>query len=162
MDEYYIIIIIIVIAMLILFNRFIYLNFLSIKCQFWISVSILYSLVTLDQTVREMTAALEAMKSVHSSMVFSRDRFTRFHISYIFIVILEKTVRTANHIAGFLACIWFRLQIYIPSSQKSLTLDSGRERFPDQRVVVRRVELNWKRGWDLNWPFSSQWTSECD
>ena len=105
MDEYYIIIIIIVIAMLILFNRFIDLNFLSIKCQFWISVSILYSLVTLDQTVREMTAALEAMKSVHSSMVFSRDRFTRFHILYIFIVILEKTVRTANHIAGFLACI---------------------------------------------------------
>ncbi|CAH3153982.1 unnamed protein product, partial [Pocillopora meandrina] len=32
------------------------------------SVSILYSLTTLDQTVREMTAALEAMKSVHSSM----------------------------------------------------------------------------------------------
>nr|XP_058940402.1 uncharacterized protein LOC131768694 [Pocillopora verrucosa] len=33
------------------------------------------SLVTLDQTAREMTAALEAMKSVHSSMVFSRDRY---------------------------------------------------------------------------------------
>ena len=90
MDEYYIIIIIIVIAMLILFNRFIYLNFLSIKCQFWISVSILYSLVTLDQTVREMTAALEAMKSVHSSMVITRDRFTQFRISSIFIVILKK------------------------------------------------------------------------
>ena len=40
-------------------------------------VSILYSLVTLGQTVREMTAAPEAMKSEHSSMVFSSDSFTR-------------------------------------------------------------------------------------
>ena len=61
-------------------------------------------------------------------------------------MILKKTVRTANHIAGFLACIYFCIQIYIPSPQKSLTIDTGRGRFPDQRVVVRRVELNWKRG----------------
>ena len=116
-----------------------------------------------------MTAALEAMKSVHSSMVFSRDSFIRFRISYIFMVILKKTVRTANHIAGFLARIYFRIQIYIyiyiyivllnsqkqipkessyvqPPPQKSLTLDSGRERSLDQRVVVRRLELNRKRG----------------
>ena len=113
MGEYYIIIIIIIIAMIITFNMLIYLIFLIIKYQFWISVSVLYSLATLDQTVREMTAALEAMKSVHSSMVFSRDSFIRFRISYIFMVILKKTVRTANHIAGFLARIYFRIQIYI-------------------------------------------------
>ena len=71
-------------------------------------VSILYSLVTLGQTVREMTAAPEAMKSEHSSMVFSSDSFTRFCISNIFIVII-KTLRTANHIVGFLACTYFRI-----------------------------------------------------
>ena len=90
MDEYYIIIIIVIIAMIIVFNMFIYLIFLIIKYQFWIRVSILCSLTTLDQTVKEMTAALQAMKSARSSMVFTRDRFTRFRISYIFIVILKK------------------------------------------------------------------------
>ena len=68
--------------------------------------------MTLDQTVREMTATPEAMKSEHGSMVFSRDRFTRFCISYIFIVIV-KTVRTANHIAGFLACTYFGIHAFI-------------------------------------------------
>ena len=41
-------------------------------------------------------------------MVFSSDSFTRFCISYIFIVII-KTLRTANHIVGFLACTYFRI-----------------------------------------------------
>ena len=64
--------------------------------------------MTLGQTVREMTAAPEAMKSEHSSMVFSSESFTRFCISYIFIVII-KTLRTANYIVGFLACTYFRI-----------------------------------------------------
>ena len=74
--EYYISITIIIITMIIVFSMLIYPIFLIIKYQCWVSVSILYSLVTLDQTVREMTAAPEYMKSEYSSMVFSRDRFT--------------------------------------------------------------------------------------
>ena len=74
MDECYISITIIIITMIIVFNMLIYPIFL--KYQFWVSVNILYSLVTLGQTVREITTAPEYMKSEHSSMVFSRDRFT--------------------------------------------------------------------------------------
>ena len=74
--EYYISITIIIITMIIVFSMLINPIFLIIKYQFWVSVSNLYSLVTLDQTVREMTAAPEYMKSECSSMVFSRDRFT--------------------------------------------------------------------------------------